>query len=283
MARSTGSISVCFRPRRLRAAPGAAAQMPSPRRLTLLQLQLQLLLTHTTCFSPREAGSCSYAVDCNTRVCPDCSCVSGICQCADGFSGPHCEVPFCNATAGCSEHGACHQTATSMSCVCDAGWAGPHCASAACGVTCEHGGTCEPGATSAQAASAAGMGRLAPRGTRLPGAQTGRTARVLKNRTALRCSLTLRSIRSASRARCVGWASTSRRVACRRKPARARLHPRHTALRGAGPAGSPWPSGARVGPARRGFRAVRRLGVWSGCGRRSAAGRIRARARQRAR
>lgn len=37
-------------------------------------------------------GNCSYAVDCNSRACQDCSCVGGACQCADGFSGPNCGV-----------------------------------------------------------------------------------------------------------------------------------------------------------------------------------------------
>jgi hypothetical protein len=89
-------------------------------------------------------GKCSYAVDCNSRACQDCSCDGGACQCADGFSGPNCGVAFCNATLGCSGHGTCHQTAHSMSCECDAGYKGARCAASTCKITCFHGGQCDP-------------------------------------------------------------------------------------------------------------------------------------------
>lgn len=95
-----------------------------------------------------QPGNCSYAVDCNARVCIDCTCAGGTCKCADGFSGAHCELTFCNTTSGCSGHGTCEQTARNMTCSCDSGWTGPHCETAACNVTCAHGGTCAASGTS---------------------------------------------------------------------------------------------------------------------------------------
>ena len=57
--------------------------------------------------STRADDQCDGPLDCNGKNCFECSCTDHKCQCADGWSGPHCETPFCNATSGCSGHGSC--------------------------------------------------------------------------------------------------------------------------------------------------------------------------------
>ena len=54
-----------------------------------------------------RTDQCDGPLDCNGKNCFECSCTDHKCQCADGWSGPHCETPFCNATSGCSGHGSC--------------------------------------------------------------------------------------------------------------------------------------------------------------------------------
>jgi hypothetical protein len=112
-------------------------------RLRHLHMLLHLLTISLSVFASPPAGACSGPVDCNARECIDCTCTDGHCSCADGWSGPNCETPFCtNRTAGCSGHGSCSQSATSITCSCDDGWTGPRCAVKACNLTCSHGGHC---------------------------------------------------------------------------------------------------------------------------------------------
>ena len=89
-----------------------------------------------------ESQSCVSPLQCNARQCADCACVDGKCSCADGWSGSGCNTPFCvNRTDGCSGHGTCQVTKTSMSCQCDSGFSGPHCANTShCDLKCVHGG-----------------------------------------------------------------------------------------------------------------------------------------------
>ena len=56
---------------------------------------------------PAGGGACKGPNDCNAgngQNCQDCSCQSSstgmVCSCADGYVGPHCMVPMCNATFG---------------------------------------------------------------------------------------------------------------------------------------------------------------------------------------
>ena len=88
-------------------------------------------------------GSCQSPLQCNARNCQDCACVNGECQCADGWSGDSCETPFCvNRTDGCSGHGTCQHTPTSITCECDPKFTGPHCENQThCDLNCVHGGT----------------------------------------------------------------------------------------------------------------------------------------------
>jgi hypothetical protein len=108
----------------------------------MLSYLLVLVLTVAALASPPGVPSCTSAHDCNAPACLDCACKNGQCVCADGWSGAHCDTPFCtNRTAGCSGHGDCSATASDISCTCDPGWFGPRCA---CNITCGHGG--EPNA-----------------------------------------------------------------------------------------------------------------------------------------
>ena len=67
----------------------------------------RLLLGFLSALSTRADDQCDGPLDCNGKKCFECSCTDHKCQCADGWSGPHCETPFCNATSGCSGHGSC--------------------------------------------------------------------------------------------------------------------------------------------------------------------------------
>ena len=103
---------------------------------------------------------CDGPLDCNGKNCLDCSCTDHQCQCADGWSGPHCETPFCNSTSGCSGHGTCVMKAKTISCSCDAGWAGPRCQTAVCALVCEHGGEPNAACTTCQGCRGAWGGKL---------------------------------------------------------------------------------------------------------------------------
>ena len=77
-------------------------------------------------------GSCQGPLDCNGRECLDCSCENSICVCKDGWSGDHCQTPFCVNRSTCSNHGNCKQTVHNINCDCDTGYAGPRCKTATC-------------------------------------------------------------------------------------------------------------------------------------------------------
>jgi hypothetical protein len=89
-------------------------------------------------------GSCTTQADCNGMLCPECSCINSACDCAGGWSGAHCETPFCTGRSDCSSHGDC---VDSSSCRCDAGWEGPRCATKTCDRQCHHGGYPNPECT----------------------------------------------------------------------------------------------------------------------------------------
>jgi len=107
-----------------------------------------------------RTDQCDGPLDCNGKNCFECSCTDHQCQCADGWSGPHCETPFCNSTSGCSGHGSCVMKARSISCACDAGWAGPHCETAVCALVCVHGGAPDKGCTTCEGCRGAWGGKL---------------------------------------------------------------------------------------------------------------------------
>ena len=92
---------------------------------------------HDSSFAP----ACVNATQCNNVKCPSCTCAAGgVCACVDGWGGPNCLTPFCvNRTVGCSDHGTCVITTTSMTCTCDVGYYGNHCQTK-CPLDCVHGG-----------------------------------------------------------------------------------------------------------------------------------------------
>ena len=99
--------------------------------------------TNTTTFGVTGVpDGCVSPLQCNARACQDCACVDGKCKCADGFSGDTCQTPFCvNRTDGCSGHGECVVTPTSITCKCDTNFTGPTCANEThCDLKCVHGG-----------------------------------------------------------------------------------------------------------------------------------------------
>jgi hypothetical protein len=104
------------------------------------------------------AAGCASPSDCNFPACTDCSCVNGICACADGWSGPMCATPFCLNRTGCSGHGDCHMDPHNTTCHCDSGWLGPHCSTATCGLKCKHGGTPNVGCTACEGCQGAWYG-----------------------------------------------------------------------------------------------------------------------------
>ena len=86
---------------------------------------------------------CTTASDCNSKRCKNCDCtIDGKCLCGGGWSGSHCEVPFCTKRSTCSNHGFCMTTSHSIACKCDPGFVGLNCEIAiGCPIDCtRHGG-----------------------------------------------------------------------------------------------------------------------------------------------
>ena len=105
----------------------------------LLILTGAALLTIT--FGSSGGGSCQGPLDCNGKECLDCSCEDKKCVCTDGYSGDHCQTPFCVDRTGCSNHGNCSQTVRNVSCICDPSFEGPRCELSKCELNCSlHGG-----------------------------------------------------------------------------------------------------------------------------------------------
>lgn len=68
----------------------------------------------------------SVAFSLTTEVCvvdcgPHGSCISGVCQCEEGWTGPECEQRDCHPR--CIDHGVCREG----KCDCHQGWTGEHC------------------------------------------------------------------------------------------------------------------------------------------------------------
>ena len=96
---------------------------------------------------PAGGGACKGPSDCNAgndQNCKDCTCESSstgmVCSCADGYLGPHCTIPMCNATYGCSGHGKCEYSKAGVACSCETGYGGANCSIVECTLNCQHGG-----------------------------------------------------------------------------------------------------------------------------------------------
>jgi hypothetical protein len=88
-----------------------------------------------------QGGKCVSPIECNARLCMDCSCDDGTCSCGDGWSDLLCQTPFCKTREdGCNGHGTCKMTLTSITCVCDFGYSGSRCEQKHCTLDCSHGG-----------------------------------------------------------------------------------------------------------------------------------------------
>ena len=108
--------------------------------ITLLLLGASLLASAAP--PPSGGGACQGVLECNGRLCNDCTCVNKQCKCGSGYAGPHCNVPFCNnRTDGCNGHGDCVSSLHNITCDCDYGYAGGHCETKTCTLQCQHGGT----------------------------------------------------------------------------------------------------------------------------------------------
>uniref|UniRef100_A0A8C4ZWF5 Wnt inhibitory factor 1 n=1 Tax=Gadus morhua TaxID=8049 RepID=A0A8C4ZWF5_GADMO len=81
-----------------------------------------------TCQRAKCPGGCRNGGYCNERQ---------VCECQDGFYGPHCEKALCSPR--CSNGGLCMSPGV---CICPPGYHGNSCEKANCSATCLHGGTC---------------------------------------------------------------------------------------------------------------------------------------------
>lgn len=155
-----------------------------------------------------SANGCEGPMDCNARECFDCACVNSQCECADGWSGPHCETAFCtNRTAGCSGHGDCRQTARNISCSCDAGWEGPHCETSVCQLKCQHGGVPDAKCLTCTGCHGAWTGsNCSTWNTSVPAAQLAARIESLKNQSQAKLLADARYNPICKPAQeCVGW------------------------------------------------------------------------------
>lgn len=73
------------------------------------------LFIHLYSRGPSSTEVC--VVDCG----PHGSCISGVCQCEEGWTGPECEQRDCHPR--CIDHGVCRDG----KCDCHQGWTGEHC------------------------------------------------------------------------------------------------------------------------------------------------------------
>ncbi|XP_017727055.1 PREDICTED: wnt inhibitory factor 1 [Rhinopithecus bieti] len=94
---------------------------------TILQTP-QNAIFFKTCQQAECPGGCRNGGFCNERR---------ICECPDGFHGPHCEKALC--TPRCMNGGLC---VTPGFCICPPGFYGVNCDKANCSTTCFNGGTC---------------------------------------------------------------------------------------------------------------------------------------------
>nr|XP_014340210.1 PREDICTED: wnt inhibitory factor 1 isoform X2 [Latimeria chalumnae]XP_014340211.1 PREDICTED: wnt inhibitory factor 1 isoform X2 [Latimeria chalumnae] len=81
-----------------------------------------------TCQRAKCPGGCRNGGFCNERH---------VCECSDGFYGPHCEKALC--TPRCLNGGLCVSPGL---CICPPGYYGINCDKANCTTTCYNGGTC---------------------------------------------------------------------------------------------------------------------------------------------
>lgn len=94
---------------------------------TILQTP-QNAIFFKTCQQAECPGGCRNGGFCNERH---------LCECPDGFYGPHCEKALC--TPRCMNGGLC---VTPGFCICPPGFYGVNCDKANCSTTCFNGGTC---------------------------------------------------------------------------------------------------------------------------------------------
>nr|XP_012637803.1 wnt inhibitory factor 1 [Microcebus murinus] len=94
---------------------------------TILQTP-QNAIFFKTCQQAECPGGCRNGGFCNERR---------VCECPDGFFGPHCEKALC--TPRCMNGGLC---VTPGFCICPPGFYGVNCDKANCSTTCFNGGTC---------------------------------------------------------------------------------------------------------------------------------------------
>ncbi|XP_028811081.1 wnt inhibitory factor 1 [Denticeps clupeoides] len=81
-----------------------------------------------TCQRAKCPGGCRNGGFCNERQ---------VCECQDGFYGPHCEKALCSP--GCLNGGLCVSPGV---CICPPGYSGVSCDRVNCSATCLNGGTC---------------------------------------------------------------------------------------------------------------------------------------------
>lgn len=79
--------------------------------------KIKLLFTEVTRLPGFSLTTEVCVVDCG----PHGSCIGGVCQCEEGWTGPECEQRDCHPR--CIDHGVCREG----KCDCHQGWTGEHC------------------------------------------------------------------------------------------------------------------------------------------------------------